>query len=425
LNDRADIVVVGAGAAGLMAGVVAARAAPAARVVILDGARKLGAKILVSGGGRCNVTHERVGADDFNGSTRPAIRKVLARLSVRDTLAFFAELGVVVKKEPSGKLFPVTDDARTVLDALLAAARDAGARLAHPRRVTRIEHGGGWFRVCGDWGSLRSRRVIVATGGRSLPKTGSDGAGYGIMSELGHTLTPRVFPALVPLLLPARHPLLALSGTSADVTLEVRTSGQKAVASMSGSLLCTHFGLSGPVVLDISRHWIDARSDDVGASLVCDWLPSLASDDLDARLREGGAGSVAARLRGTLPERLARCLVEQAGIDPQLAAARLARDARRRLVAALKQARLAVIGDRGWRYAEVTAGGVPLAELRLDTLESRACPGLHLCGEICDVDGRIGGFNFQWAWASGYVAGTGAARARSTATQQTAEADDS
>jgi len=394
-----------------MAGLWAARTAPDMRVVLLDGARKLGAKILVSGGGRCNVTHEIVRAEDFNGSSRPAIRKVLSRFDVPRTIELFADLGVALKREETGKLFPVTDDARTVLRALTEAVSGAGAIVRHPRRVRAVRRENGRLHIGGEWGAIEASRVILASGGKSLPKTGSDGSGYGIARGLGHEPTKHLFPALVPLMLPRGHVLCSLAGVSAPVTLTVRTTSRKPIAACAGSLLCTHFGLSGPAVLDVSRHWHAARlTDGTGIELVCDWLPAATAEALDSALRVPGRGTVLGRLRGSVPERLARMLCAESAVDHDTQASRLARDDRKRLVLALKEMDLPVTGDRGWTHAEVTAGGIPLAQLDLATMESRVCPGLHLCGEICDVDGRIGGFNFQWAWASGYVAGTGAAR---------------
>jgi predicted Rossmann fold flavoprotein len=415
-TQDADLLVVGAGAAGLMAAIWAARTAPEARILALDGARKVGAKILVSGGARCNVTHERVTAEDFNGASRNAVRKVLARFDVARTVAFFEELGVVLKREETGKLFPVTDDAHTVLRALLDEAARRGVRLRHPCRVERAERdSSGAFHVSGTWngtrGEARAPRLVLAAGGRSLPRSGSDGGGYALARALGHTITPRVFPALVPLLLPGGHPLRSLAGLSAPARLTVRSASHKRLAACEGSTLCTHFGVSGPAVLDVSRHWIAAGFDDPGAALVCDWLPDTSSDALDAGLRAGGAGTVLGRLRRRLPERLAAALCTEAGVDPATPAARLSREQRRTLVRAVKEQPLPVTGDRGWNVAEVTAGGVPLTEVNVATMESRATPGLYLCGEILDVDGRIGGFNFQWAWASGYVAGLAAGRA--------------
>jgi predicted Rossmann fold flavoprotein len=403
------VAVVGAGAAGLMAAIEAARAG--ATVVVLDGARTLGAKILVSGGGRCNVTHHAVDETAFAGSTRPAIRKVLRRYDVPQTVRFFEGLGVALKREDTGKLFPVSDRARTVLEALLRAAREAGVTLRHPWRVQAIEPAASGFVLRSDTGqALEAARVVLATGGRSLPRTGSDGHGYALARTLGHTVTPRVWPALVPLTLPAGHPFRGLAGVAAPARLEVRTGSGRPLVAFEGALLCTHFGLSGPVVLDVSRYWTDARLDDPAATLVADWTPARPGHGVDADLRALGPGTVAARLERWVPERLARALCALASVDPGRRGHRLTREERGRLVRALRELPLPVTGDRGFNFAEVTAGGVPLAELRLETMESRRCPGLFLCGEMLDVDGRIGGFNFQWAWASGHVAGVAAGR---------------
>lgn len=404
-----DVAVVGAGAAGLMAAIQAGRTGPARRIVALDGAARLGAKILIAGGGRCNVTHDTVDEGAFAGSSRHAIRKVLRRFDVPETVAFFRALGVVLKREETGKLFPTTDRAATVLDALLGAAARAGVELRHPWRVERIAPADGGFVVHGPAGELRARTVVLATGGRSVPKTGSDGHGLAMATALGHTVA-RVFPALVPLTLPRDHFLTALAGVSARVTVEVRSATGKRLARFTDPLLCTHFGVSGPVVLDASRWWIDARLADPGARLVVSWLPDETRESIDAWLRDLGAASPGRRLQSWLPERLARALCAAAGVDPSAPGRELSRDGRRALVASLVEMPLPVTGDRGFTHAEVTAGGVPLAELRLETMASRVVPGLHLCGEICDVDGRIGGYNFQWAWASGWVAGTSVGR---------------
>ncbi len=411
--ETCDIAIIGAGAAGLMAAIHAARTAPDARVVALDGAVRLGAKILVAGGGRCNVTHDVVEASAYSGSSRAAIGKVLRRFDVPETVAFFAELGVPLKREETGKLFPVSNRARSVLDALLSAARDARVELLHPRRVTGIEWNQASFIVSGEWGVLRARQVILATGGKALPKSGSDGGGYALAQALGHTLTPRIFQALVPLLLPDGHFLRELSGISFECALTVASGTGKRLAQQTGAALCTHFGLSGPAVLDISRYWLDARADDPGAVLLLNLLPEESPDVLDDTLRGLGRASPFSHLSRRLPDRLARALVTASGLDPALPASQLTRDGRRVLVNTVTALRLPVTGDRGFTYAEVTAGGVPLSELHLETMESRICPGLYLCGEICDVDGQIGGFNFQWAWASGFVAGTAAGRSLS------------
>ncbi len=417
-RDRADVVVIGAGAAGLMTAVWAARGAPDARVVVLDGARILGAKILVAGGGRCNVTHDVVDERAYAGSTRPAIRKVLRRFDVDATTAFFRERGVELKREETGKLFPTTDKAQTVLHALLGAVRDAGAIIEHPARVDVVARDGDDFVVGGDWGEVRTARLVLATGGKALPKSGSDGAGYAFATAMGHSLTDRIFPALVPLLLPEAHPLRALAGIAVVAELRLVSGTGKTIVSFTDSTLCTHFGLSGPSVLDISRYWSDERSRDPSVSLRINFLPNQTPESLDAELLAVGPAAHATPLtwlRGRLPERLARTLCELARVDPGASIRQLPKVTRQRLASTVAALPAEPIGDRGFTVAEVTAGGVPLAELHLDSMESRCARGLHLVGEICDVDGRIGGFNFQWAWASGYVAGQAVASAIASA----------
>ncbi|HEX3109235.1 MAG TPA: aminoacetone oxidase family FAD-binding enzyme [Thermoanaerobaculia bacterium] len=374
MSENCDVAVVGAGAAGLMAAIFAARGG--ARVVALDGAKRLGAKIVISGGGRCNVTHDVVHASDFNGS-RNAIAKILRTFDVPATIAFFADLGVTLKREETGKLFPTTDKARTVLDALLRAADGVEIRTGY--KVSKVDRG---FVINDD---LHARKVVLATGGRSVAKTGSDGSGYSLAKALGHTVTP-LFPGLVPLVLPDGHPLTTLSGLSVEAELAVRSPTGKVLHRERGSMLFTHFGLSGPVVLDVSRHWIANQPSTLTANL----LPGESFDSLDAKLIDSPRS-----IRQQLPARLWDLL------GPKDAT----REERRRLTRDLLELPLPVVRDRGFDYAEVTAGGVPLSEIDTATMGSRICPGLYLCGEILDVDGRIGGYNFQWAWASGRLAG--------------------
>lgn len=426
MSAHADIAVVGAGAAGLMAAIWAGRAARAVEmplaVIAVDGAARLGAKILVAGGGRCNVTHHEVSERDYStgpGSSLNAVRNVLRAFPVERTIGFFQDLGVELKREETGKLFPVSDDAHTVLDALLGAAHRAGVEIRHPWRVEAIERVDDGFVLRGPGGDIPAHRVILATGGRSLPKTGSDGHGYELARSLGHTIT-RTFPALVPLTVDkARSFIPSLSGIShvAEVTV-VSATGRKLVA-FTDSLLCTHFGLSGPAALNISRHLAAARHQDPSAGLVVNWLPGRCVEQVDAELvRNAGPRSIVRVLQEStvfapaLPDRLARAIIESAGLDPAAAMQSLTRDGRRSLARALIAMPIPVTGDRGYLFAEVTAGGVPLSQVRLESMESRVCPGLHLCGEILDVDGRIGGFNFQWAWVTGYLAGGGCAKSQ-------------
>jgi predicted Rossmann fold flavoprotein len=407
-----DILVIGSGAAGLFAATWAGRRARESgrqlAIVAVDGARKLGAKILVAGGGRCNVTHWQVSEADYAGSTPPAIRKVLKRFSVDDTVQFFRESGVEMKREDTGKLFPVTDSARTVLDALIREARVAGAALVHPARVTGVDRDAEGFRVATETGAIQARRIILCTGGKSLPKSGSDGGGFTLATSLGHSLTAPIVPALVPLVLPQGHWITDLSGLTLPAEIILSAASGKRIVAFTGSTLCTHFGLSGPSVLDISRHWLVARDADQTVRLALNWLPGLTADNVERFFLEPRGRGALAILRDQLPDRLARKLCELSGAPPQ---GDIPRDARKKLVQLVTATPLEVVGDRGFTIAEATAGGVPLSEVRLETMESRICPGLHFAGEVLDVDGRIGGFNFQWAWASGFVAGSAAAGA--------------
>ncbi len=369
-----------------MAALFAARRG--ARVLLLEGAKRIGAKILISGGGRCNVTHDAVHARDYNGN-RNAIAKVLRTFDVPATIEFFRSLGVVLKREETGKLFPVTDRASTVLDALVGAVRDAGVEVRCGYRVETIERG---FVINGE---LRANRLILATGGRSVPKTGSDGHGYLLARSLGHTTTP-LFPALVPLILERDHWLTALSGTSVEAELILRGTNHRE----RGSMLFTHFGLSGPVVLDMSRHWVAQRGQAGAPLLHANLLPDETFESLERELLAANAHMTVPNFlhRKGLPERLAEAIGGGA-------IGKLTREERRRIIRSVVELPLPVTGDRGFDYAEVTAGGVPLSEVNLATMESRVCAGLFLCGEILDVDGKIGGYNFQWAWASGRLAG--------------------
>jgi predicted Rossmann fold flavoprotein len=400
-----DLAIIGAGAAGLMAAIAAGRAArergAPLRIAAIDSAKRIGAKILISGGGRCNVTNEVVTAKDFNGMQN-GIAKVLRTFDVASTIAFFEDLGVPLKREETGKIFPVSNRARDVVDALLRAAVSVDAEIVVGTPVTSIEPGfPSGFLING---SIRADRVILAAGGRSVPKTGSDGSSYALARSLGHTVT-KTFPALVPLVVERGHWITQISGTSVDAELSVKSPTGRVLQRHHGSMLFTHFGLSGPVVLDVSRHWIANQP----ATLAANFLPGETFDSLEAALLDAGRRNPRATffsvLRGRLPERL----IAQLASDTPLG--RMTKEERRAIVRDVVDFTLPVIRDRGFDYAEVTAGGVPLEEIDLATMESRVCPGLYLCGEILDVDGRIGGFNFQWAWASGRAAGISAALA--------------
>mgnify|MGYP001079041007 CR=1 FL=1 len=432
MTHDSDIVIVGAGAAGLMTAISAGRALRQrghhGRLVLLDGSKKVGVKILVAGGGRCNVTHHAIDEKQYAGTSRNTIRKVLRTFGVADTVEFFEELGVTLKREGTGKLFPTTDKAHTVLDALLGEVERVGVELINPWRVRSVQRQDEGFELFkeGSQDSIRADGLVLCVGGKALPRSGSDGGGYLIAKSLGHTITDHVFPALVPLVTgPTSAWLTELSGVSCRAVVEVRSGSGKKLARFENDLLCTHFGLSGPAPMDASRYLTAARLEDPSASLHITWLPGETFEHLDASLQGLAQRTPLAYLRECLPERLVRALCERVGIDPATPGSQLSRDARRGLAHTLVATPIDIAGDRGFTHAEVTAGGVPLREINPATMASRRCENLWLAGEILDVDGRIGGFNFQWAWASGWIAGRNVAASieSQTSTAQTTSTD--
>ena len=406
--DTADVVIVGAGAAGLAAAVFCARAASRTRrVICVDGAKTVGAKILVSGGSRCNVTNRVVTERDFWGGDARVIRDVLRAYPASRAIDFFEELGVKLHEEEDGKCFPVSNRARTVLDALIRAVSTSGAELHTGCRISGIQPAAGDGYVLTSTGGrlYRAPLVVLATGGRSLPKTGSDGSGYEFARIFGHGYVETT-PALVPLVVDdSQH--AQLSGIAHAATVTVRSGGAPTVRLM-GAMLWTHFGVSGPVILNASRHWLRHRLEGRDPNVVVSVVPGETFASIERWLSEEQRSRPRALVRTVIatrvPAAVADVWTERAGIDASTTLSHLKREDRRRLIHALLELPLDVRDSRGYNYAEVTAGGIPLSEIDPATMESRLRRGLYLIGEMLDVDGRIGGFNFQWAWSSAWVA---------------------
>jgi predicted Rossmann fold flavoprotein len=411
--DTADVVIVGGGAAGLAAAVFCARTvSPPRRVICVDGAKTVGAKILVSGGSRCNVTNHVVTEHDFWGGDRRVIRDVLRAYPASRAIAFFEELGVQLREEDDGKLFPASNRARTVLDALTRAVSTSGAELHTGCRISGIQRTEEDFVLTAtDGRTYRTPLVVLATGGRSLPKTGSDGTGYTFARVFGHEYVETT-PALVPLVLDdSRHAQLA--GVAHPAAVTVRSDGASPVR-LTGPMLWTHFGVSGPVMLNASRHWLRFRLAGRDATVVLSVVPgeTFASIEqwLSAEQRNRPRALVRTVVATRVPAAVADVWTECSGIDASTTLSHLTREDRRRLIHVLLEMPLDVRDSRGYNYAEVTAGGIPLTEIDPATMESLVRRGLYLIGEMLDVDGRIGGFNFQWAWSSAWVAASAIAR---------------
>jgi predicted Rossmann fold flavoprotein len=402
------VVVVGAGAAGTMAAIFAASAG--ARTTLMERTADGGRKILISGGGRCNVLPARVDESRFiTDSSHNTLRKIIRSWPLVEQRAFFeGDLGIRLAEETeSSKLFPVSNKARDVRDGLLSLAAQRGAQLCMNTRVTDVFPlgGGRWCVEREDDEPVECDAVIVATGGLSVPATGSDGTGLSILGRLGHAMHP-TYAALTPVTAePA--PFADLSGVSLTVTIDASGAGRSATAT--GGFLFTHRGYSGPSVLDVSHVVVRSANDSVHppAHMSVRWS-ALGDAEWDRALRASGTRTVAGAIRAEMPDRLASALIARSGVDPTRLLAELRREERRTLVDTLVRCELPWTGNEGYKKAEVTGGGVSLAEIDPRTMESRRHAGLFLCGEVLDAFGPIGGYNFLWAWATGRAAGRGA-----------------
>jgi hypothetical protein len=342
-------------------------------------------------------------------SSPNTLRKILRSWPLAEQIAFFErELGMpLVEEAETGKLFPASNRARDVRDGLLALAAREGARFLPGTTVTGINPRAGRWEVEREGGApLAVDAVIVATGGLSVPNTGSDGRGLRVLEGLGHTIHP-TYAALTPLVAEP-SPFGALAGISLAVTITAQDGARSATAA--GGFLFTHRGYSGPSVLDVSHVAVRSRLEaDAGAKLTVCWT-ALDEAGWEAALRPQGTRTVAGALRRELPDRLADALAAGAGVPPSRPLAQLRREERIRLINTLVRGDLPWTGDEGYKKAEVTGGGVSLAQIDPRTMESRRHPGLFICGEVLDAFGPIGGYNFLWAWATGRAAGEAAAR---------------
>jgi predicted Rossmann fold flavoprotein len=428
VDGRRGVIVVGGGAAGLVAAIAAARAG--APVTVLERMPRVGKKLLATGNGRCNLANARLGLERYHGRDPAFARAALETFGLEPTLAFFAGLGVAPREEDAGKIFPRSGQASSVLDLLRHELAHRGVETRCDAPVTRIAPRGGSWEVAAGGDTLRCAAVVLASGGRASPQLGSNGSGYDLALSLGHRLVAP-FPALTRIR--AASPFLRhLKGVKVDGTATLvspvadRRHGPRALrgagACSSGEILFTETGLSGPPILDLSRRAGERALRRQPTLVRLDLCPEIAADVLADTLRRrfsgrpapvtGGAGTSAElALVGFLHKRLIGPVLATAGVRD--AAARPAGSLGEREVltvaATLKGWDFEVTGTDSWTDAQVTAGGIEVADVDPATLESRVAPGLFIAGEVLDVDGDCGGFNLQWAWSSGHVAGAAAA----------------
>lgn len=402
-----NVAIIGAGPAGLMA---AARAAERGRrTILLDKNREPGVKILLSGGTRCNLTHatDERGIVEAFGLNGRFLHSALAALGPQQVVELFEAEGVPTKVEPNnGKVFPVSDRSVDVRDALLRRAKRAGCTLAMGEPLVEVNRSGSCFQLVTIQRTIEVAKVILATGGQSYPSCGTTGDGYRWAAALGHRIVPP-HTALVPITSHAPW-VVALQGiTLPDVTVEV-VDGTKPLATRRGALLFTHFGVSGPVVLDVS-HAVSGHPQPTTLVLRCDLLPTIAEAKLEELLaREQtavGKRRAASLLDPWLPHRVGETAVIQSGTPPDLPLGEFSKVQRRRLVQTVKGLDIPVAGTMGFRKAEVTAGGVSLDEVDSRTMQSKIVPNLYFAGELLDLNGPEGGYNFQAAFSTGWLAG--------------------
>lgn len=412
--DPQNVVVVGGGAAGMMAAIRAAEAG--AQVLLAERNDRFGKKLRITGKGRCNLTNfcER---EEFlsNVPTNPRfLYAALAAMGPSDTMAFFEALGVPLKVERGNRVFPVSDRADDIAAALVDRCRALGVKTIHTRvRSIRVEDGCAVGALTEEGELLPADAVVLATGGRSYPQTGSDGDGYRIAKELGHTITP-IFPSLVPLVesgtLCKQMQGLSLRNIALRI---VETASGKTIYEDFGELLFTHFGLSGPTILSASAHLSKIVPGKYEAQI--DLKPALSPEKLDERLLSDFSKyknrDFSNSLDDLLPQKMIEPFIESTGIDPQKKVNSITKEERKTVLSRLKCFRIPLSGLRPINEAIITRGGVNVAEVNPKTMESRLVKGLFFAGEVLDVDAYTGGFNLQIAFSTAALAGRHAAKA--------------
>lgn len=406
-----DLAIIGAGPAGLMAAVRAGELG--ARVVLIEKNKQPGAKLLITGGGRCNLTNRledpQQFATRFGGSGKFLI-SALHKFGVKETIEFFESQGVKTKTEKDTQVFPASDKANDVLDALLSAAKRYGVIFKTGQAVLKISKQGDKIQkvILADGEEILARNYVIATGGKSYPQTGSSGDGYRWLQNLGHTIiTPR--PALVPLWLKETF-IKELEGLSLENCLISLYQSNKKIAATQGAAIFTSVGLSGPAALDLSSQISLQPIKDLIISI--DFLPQIEIQELDKKLQNilesNGNKLIKNCLTGLAKPKFIPILLKLSAIIPDKKNNAITKEERRKLAQLLKSLRLTIKTLGGYGQAIITAGGVDLKEVDPKTMRSKVITNLFLAGEILDLNGPTGGYNLQVCWTTGYVAGSNA-----------------
>ena len=411
MSDINRIAVIGGGAAGMMAAIVAARSG--AQVTLIEKMGVCGKKLRITGKGRCNVTNDCT-LEEFlaNVPSNPRfLYSALNRLSTKDTQDFFEAEGVALKVERGRRVFPVSDKAEDIVRAMTNACREAGVKIEYARAKALIIKDGECRGVATDRGELEAEAVIIATGGKSYPRTGSDGDGYALAKQAGHKITP-LLPSLVPIVSDSRicPSLQGLSLKNVSLAIVHKDSG-KPIYEDFGEMMFTHFGITGPMVLSASAHIPDISSGKYEAHI--NLKPALDEKTLDARILSDFSKysnkDFANALGDLLPQKLIPVIISLSGIDPHKKVNSVTKEERRALCDCIRSLRISLCGFRSITEAIITKGGVSVSEVSPKTMESKLCPRLYFAGEVLDLDAYTGGYNLQIAFSTGTLAGESAA----------------
>ncbi|CFX42568.1 FAD-dependent pyridine nucleotide-disulphide oxidoreductase [Syntrophomonas zehnderi OL-4] len=409
MKKNKQVIVVGGGAAGMIAAISARR--QGADVTILEKNPRIGKKILATGNGRCNFTNINADAGYYHGNNPKFTYSALSQFTADDTILFFEKLGIAHKVEEFGKVFPMSDQASSILDVFLYELNELGVNIVCDAQVKDIRKNDK-FSVALVGGKIyKGDRVIITTGGKAMPASGSDGSGYDLAARLGHTIVD-IFPALVQLKLESPF-LKRLDGVKFVGTAEI-IHNNKSVAKDRGDILFTDYGISGPPILQISRKAGELLKAGQEPFLKITIMDTMSKDELRKLLKKrwqiSSSKPLDFSLVGFINKRLIPVVLMEAGIsDVGRPVANLSAKEQERIIDLLIDWRFRIRGTKSWPSAQVTAGGVDTREINQDTMESKLVKGLFFAGEIIDIDGQCGGFNLQWAWSSGYIAGQCAA----------------
>ncbi|NLB78362.1 MAG: NAD(P)/FAD-dependent oxidoreductase [Clostridiaceae bacterium] len=406
---KKQIIVVGGGAAGMIAAISARRLG--ANVTILEKNPRVGKKILATGNGRCNYTNINANVSYYNGNNPKFTCSALSDFTIENTISFFDELGIEHKVEDLGKVFPMSDQASSILDVLLYELNNIGVNIVCDANVKDIFKSGNEFIIeLENDDVFKSDRIILATGGKAMPSSGSDGYGYDLAINLGHNMTD-IFPALVQLMLEGSY-FKRIDGVKLIGTAEIIYKN-KSIIKDRGDILFTNYGVSGPPILQISRKAGELVNKKEEVYVKINMLDTLTAEEvaklLDKRISYANEKSIEFSLVGLINKRLIPVILAEAGIiDIKRQAVSLSARERLAIVDVLTGWRFKIKGTKSWPSAQVTAGGIITNEIDPKTMESKIVNGLFFAGEIMDIDGRCGGFNLQWAWSSGFIAGKNA-----------------